>query len=209
MQNGPGDPTKIFNMQNTHLFLTLWNVLFKHTNCNNVYFVSHSLFSICTTAVWAHKIQYFSINWRLSGVASRDVQGGGEDMHASHVLMNHHRTSLLCFWVIKCVYLQFIHHCLIGVDFAVVKFIATITSQLYQALTRAMRIIPWFWATTPLRGSWKITSLQSAQVQALTSASRTRCPRFFFGPPEIYIPQHARGFQTDKLPCQKRGYFKA
>lgn len=161
---------------------------------------------MCTTVVWAHKIQYFSINWRLSGVASRDLQGGGGDIHALHVLLNHHGAVLLCFWVIKCVYLQFIHHCLIGVNFAVVTFIETITRQLYQALTRAMRIIPWFWATTPLRGSWKITSLQSAQVQASTSASRTRCPRFFFGPPKIYIPQHAYDNQADNVAMSKTLY---
>lgn len=89
-----------------------------------------------------------------------------------------------------------IHHNHTGVNFAVVKFMETITSQLYQALTHAMRLIPWLWTTTPLRGSWKITSLQSAQVQAPTSASRTRCPRSPSVHPEIHFPEHVCNYQT-------------
>lgn len=177
-------------MQNLHFFLNLCNVLFKHTNCNNVYFLLSFFVQYMHYSTWGTQNPVFfhqlTFKWRCVTWRTR---GGGE-MHALHVLMNRHRGSLLCFLVIKHVYLQIINRSLIGVDFAVVELIATITRQLYQALTRAMRIIPWFWATTPLRGSWKITSLQSALVQTSTSAARTRCPRIFFGPPEIYIPQH-------------------
>lgn len=88
-----------------------------------------------------------------------------------------------------------IHHCHIGINFAVVKFMETVTSQLYQALTHAMRIIPWLW-TTPLRGSWKITSLQSAQVQAPTSASRTRCPRSPSVHRELHFPEPVYNYQA-------------
>ncbi len=101
-------------------------------------------------------------------------KGGGE--HAS-VWCLCSTTMTVYYYVFEWFDVFRIHHCHIGINFAVVKFMETITSQLYQALTHAMRIIPWLWTTTPLRGSWKITSLQSAQVQAPTSTSRTWCPR--------------------------------
>lgn len=132
------------------------------------------LCSVQTLAVCTHKIQYFSINWRLSGVASRDLQWGRGHASFWRLYEVPHGQFINVFELFDGF---IIHHCHTGVNLAVVKFMKTITSQLYQALTHAMRIIPWLWTTTPLRGSWKITSLQSAQVQAPTSVSRTRCPR--------------------------------
>lgn len=158
-------------------------------DCRTMYYFSHSLFSTDTTVVCTHKIQYFSINWRLSGVASRDLQSGGGGGRACQRLTSlWSATRTVYYYVFEWFDVFIMHHCNTGVKFAVVKFMETITSQLYRALTHAMRIIPWLWTTTPLRGSWKITSLQSAQVQAPTSASRTRCPRSPSVHRELHFP---------------------
>lgn len=135
-----------------------------------IYYFPHSLFGANTTLFCSHKIQYFSIRWRLSCVTWLTKREDRENMTALNFPVKH--LYGLYDYVFEWFDRFIIHHSHIGV-----KFMETITSQLYQALTHAMRIIPWLWPTTPLRGSWKITSLQSEQVQAPTSVSRTRCPR--------------------------------
>lgn len=71
---------------------------------DNVFFLSFFVQYRHYSIFCMHKIQYFSINWRLSGVASRDLQREEEgSMQAFDVSMKqHHKDSILsCFRVIR------------------------------------------------------------------------------------------------------------